>query len=233
MRNSATPNNGIDARFRTETSPRVFPFSRLLATDPPQPIGGREPSEWGERFQFFRAWLSNPMGVGALLPSSNALGKAITAEIHVGSAPVIELGPGTGVFTRAMIARGIPEDRISMVEADPKFAGLLRTRHPSARVHCMDATRLREVQIVRGGVGAVLSGLPLLSMSPSSVSRILEGAFRHLRPMGALYLFTYGLGCPIHDSILSNLKLTATRTNRVFANLPPASIYRVTRQAGN
>ena len=74
--------------------------------------------------------------------------------------------------------------------------------------------------------GAVVSGLPLLAMRPKKVLAVFEGAFRHLREDGAFYQFTYGPRCPISPLILNRLGLRATRIGRVFANMPPAGIYR-------
>jgi len=185
----------------------------------------------GGALRFFRAWLSNPRLVGAILPSSAALGKAITAEITVVSAPVIELGPGTGVFTRAMLGRGVPEHKMALCELEPNFAQRLRLRFPAAQVVCADAARLRAVELFGGErAGAVLSGLPLLNMPADKVAEIVDGAFRHLRPGAAFYQFTYGRHCPVPRVILEQLGLKAVRTRRVIANLPPASVYRISRR---
>lgn len=184
-----------------------------------------------EVLQFFRAWLANPRLMGAVLPSSAALGSAITAEITPKSAPVIELGPGTGVFTRALLERGVPENKVALLENEPKLAHLLRIRFPAARVLCTDAARLKHIEPFDGEpAGAVLSGLPLLSIPPATVTAILEGAFVHLRPEAVFYQFTYVPRCPVPRSTLEKLGLTATRTGLVFGNLPPAFIYRIERQ---
>jgi hypothetical protein len=83
---------------------------------------------------FFRAWVSNPLGVGAVAPSGSALGDAITAEITAASAPVIELGLGTGVFARSLIARGVPEEKLVLVEYGSDFVRLRQYRFPAARI---------------------------------------------------------------------------------------------------
>ena len=184
-----------------------------------------------ELLEFFRAWISNPRRVGAVLPSSEALADAITAEITRASAPVIELGPGTGVFTRALLGRGVPENRLALLEFEPRFAQLLVLLFPAARVLCKDAARLRHLEPFDGEqAGAVLSGLPLLSLSPKSIFGILEGAFAHLRPGAAFYQFTYGPRCPVPRPILDRLGLKAIRTRRVLGNLPPASVYQIVRR---
>jgi len=182
-------------------------------------------------FTFFRALIADPRRVAAIAPSSPALANAITAEITAVSAPVIELGPGTGVFTRALLARGVPEDKLALVEYGRDFARMLRSRYPRAHVLRMDAARLRSVELFGGeGVGAVVSGLPLLSMPANEVIAILDGAFAHLRPDAAFYQFTYGPRCPVRRSILERLGLKAARIGGALANMPPASVYRILRR---
>ena len=118
---------------------------------------------------FFLAWLANPLRVGAVSPSSRALADAITAEITPSCAPIIELGPGTGVFTRSLIARGIPEDQLALIEYSGDFARRLTRGFPRAHVLRMDAARLRDVELFDGErAGAVVSGLPLLLMPPKA-----------------------------------------------------------------
>ncbi len=179
---------------------------------------------------FFLAWLANPIRIGAISPSSAALARAITAEITPACAPIIELGPGTGVFTRSLIARGIPEDRLVLIEHGADFARRLQRTYPGALVLRMDATRLKEIELFDGErAGAVVSGLPLLLMPPKKVIAVLEGAFDRLRPEGALYQFTYGPDSPVSRSILDRLGLEAVRSGGTLANVPPAFVYCIRR----
>ena len=181
---------------------------------------------------FFLAWLADPLRVGAVSPSSPALADAITAEITPACAPVIELGPGTGVFTRSLIQRGIPEERLALIERGHRFARKLERSFPRARVLQMDAARLAEVDPFDGErAGAVVSGLPLLLMRPRDVLRLLEGAFERLRPDAAFYQFTYGLEPPVPSRILDRLGLEVARLGGTFANVPPAAVYRIRRRA--
>ena len=180
---------------------------------------------------FFLAWLANPRRVGAIVPSSAALADAITADLTPASAPVIELGPGTGVFTRSIIARGIPEHRLALIETGAEFVDKLQRDFPDASVHRMDATRLKHFDLFDGeGAGAVVSGIPLLLMPVKNVIALLEGAFDQLRSDGAFYQFTYGRGSPIPHAILDRLGLSAKRIGGTFANIPPASVYRIRRR---
>ncbi|MBB5696427.1 class I SAM-dependent methyltransferase [Muricoccus pecuniae] len=181
-----------------------------------------------ETYGFFRAWLSNPLRVAAIVPSGQALAEAITAEISAATGPVIELGPGTGSFTRALLRRGVREDDVALIEYGSEFAATLKLRFPRAQTLWMDAARLHQVRLFGGRLaGAVVSGLPVLSMRPRKVVGILEGSFGKMQPGGAFYQFTYGPTCPIPRTLLDRLGLKATRIGGTLANVPPASVYRI------
>ena len=181
-------------------------------------------------FFFARAWFHNPRQVGAVAPSSAVLADLITKSIAPCCAPVIELGPGTGVFTRALLARGVPEESISLVECDPTFVDMLEHEFPRSRILCLDAARLRTLQLFGGEqAGAAISGLPLLAMSSQKVFAILSAVFSHMREDAVLYQFTYGLGCPVQRSIRDRLGLQFERMGSAYANLPPATVYRIWR----
>jgi phospholipid N-methyltransferase len=155
----------------------------------------------------------------------------MTQEIRPSDGPVLELGAGTGVFTRALIARGIRESDLTLVEYGSDFMRVLQHRFPRARVLWMDASQLAAYDLFPGAsVGAVVSGLPLLSMPPRKLLSILSGAFSYLRPMGRFYQFTYGPRCPVPRPILDRLGLKATRVGGTVRNLPPAAVYRITRR---
>ncbi|RUM02769.1 class I SAM-dependent methyltransferase [Rhizobium chutanense] len=180
---------------------------------------------------FFRSWISNPLRVAAIAPSGDSLARIMTSEIAALDGPIIELGPGTGVFTRALLARGVSEADLTLIEYGPEFITALQARFPTARVLQMDAAQLAEAGIFEGEpVGAVVSGLPLLSMSPAKIAAIVAGAFAYIRPGGAVYQFTYGPRCPVPRPILDRLGLEAVRIGGTVRNLPPASVYRISRR---
>lgn len=181
--------------------------------------------------RFLRSWVGNPLRVGAIAPSGVSLAQLITSEISEESGPVLELGAGTGVFTRALLARGVDERNLTIIEYGSDFARLLDFRFPKARVLWMDASQLAKYKLFEPAmVGAVVSGLPLLSMPPRKVIAILSGAFIYLQSNGAFYQFTYGPRCPVSRTILDRLGLKAVRIGRTVRNLPPAAVYRITRR---
>lgn len=188
-------------------------------------------NECADIFRFFWSWTSDPLRVAAIAPSGESLARVMTREIGPSDGPVLELGAGTGVFTRALLAQGVRESDLTLVEYGSDFMRMLQMRFPQARVLWMDASQLGQYELFpETNVGAVVSGLPLLSMSPRKVMSILTGAFGTMRPTGAFYQFTYGPRCPVPRPILDRLGLKATRVGGTVRNLPPAAVYRITRR---
>jgi phosphatidylethanolamine/phosphatidyl-N-methylethanolamine N-methyltransferase len=180
---------------------------------------------------FLLAWIRNPLRVAAVAPSGAAVAALMTQEITAETGPVIELGPGTGPFTYSLLDRGVRETDLTLIEYGSDFIRLLQVRFPRARVLCMDAAWLDKYKLFENAtVGAVISGLGLLTMSPHKITAILSGAFGYLRLDGAFYQITYGPRCPIADTILDGLDLQAARIGQTLRNVPPASVYRITRR---
>jgi phospholipid N-methyltransferase len=185
-------------------------------------------------FSFFLAWMSAPGRVGAIAPSGPALADLITREITASSAPILELGPGTGAFTYQLLRRGVRQEDLTLVEYGSDFMKLLQVRFPGARVLWMDAARLKSEHLFDGApLGAVVSGLPLLNMSTRKMISIVGGAFSYIRPGGAFYQFTYGMTCPVPRPVLDRLGLKAKLIDRAMLNVPPAAVYRLTRRPQN
>src|SRR5205814_124645 len=110
--------------------------------------------------EFFRALLADPARVSAIAPSSRTLARLITQEIFPGEGPVIELGPGTGSFTKALLQRGLAESDLLLIEYGSDFVRLLQQRFPQARVLWMDAAQLSRYERFMAPAAAVVSGLP-------------------------------------------------------------------------
>jgi phospholipid N-methyltransferase len=187
-----------------------------------------------DKLLFLRSWLRNPQQVGAMAPSGRALADLITADIEAPGEPIIELGPGTGAFTRALLSRGVPAHRLVLVEADHTFARKLKLRFPGVRVLNMDAEHLGQTAGFFGHerASAIVSGLPLLAMPVEKVVAILHGAFQHhLDENGPFYQFTYMPRCPVPRPQLKSMGLEAVRTGFAFVNFPPAAVYCFRRNA--
>jgi phosphatidylethanolamine/phosphatidyl-N-methylethanolamine N-methyltransferase len=185
---------------------------------------------YSDYVRFLRSWVASPLQVGAVAPSGGSLARLMTIEISASTGQVLELGPGTGAFTRALLDRGVDENDLTLVEYEWDFASLLQRRFPKARVLRMDASRLADKMLFQDAtVGAVVSGLPLLCFPPEIITAILSGAFNYCRPEGAFYQVTYGPRCPVPRAILDALGLEARRIGWTVRNLPPATVYRIAR----
>lgn len=188
------------------------------------------PDPMPDRKIFLQTWLKQPLRTGAVAPSGQALANLITSEIRADGGPVVELGPGTGVFTRSLLDRGLPESQLILVESNPDFAALLRRRHPRAQMLEMDVRRLRRLAGPWDGLQAqaVISGLPLLNMGLRAQWGVLSACTRCLRAGAAIYQFTYLARCPIAPAVLARLNLRSEPIGRTLRNLPPAAVYRIT-----
>ncbi|MBY5864612.1 class I SAM-dependent methyltransferase [Rhizobium leguminosarum] len=183
-----------------------------------------------DRRRFLLAWLRAPLRIASITPSGPRLAGLMTREISPLTGPVLELGPGTGVFTAALLERGIAERDLTLVEYERDFATLLQGRFPDARVLRVDVRQMWKTALSGSFFGGVVSGLPLLAMRPEDVWTLLDGCFSNLRPHGAFYQFTYGPKCPVPVQILDSLGLVATRIGWTLRNIPPAAVYRISRR---
>ena len=186
-----------------------------------------------EDLRFFARWLRRPGRIGAVVPSSEALAKALAEQVDA-QAPgvVVELGPGTGSVTQALFAAGVPEDGLVAIEREAPFCALLAKRFPNLRVVQGDACEL-EALLVREGIGpvkAVVSSLPLIGFSMRDQRQIMGQVFSVLDPGGVLIQYTYGLWSPLPAALRAELGIKGGRTDWVLANLPPAAVWRFRRK---
>lgn len=178
---------------------------------------------------FIFEWVKAPLVTASVVPSGPVLARKMVKDIAPDAEVVIELGPGTGVFTQALLERGVREEALVLVELNSKFAARLRKQYPKATVINGAAEALRHLDIRQAD--AVVSGLPLLSIRDGKVAEILRGVFEILRPEGVMVQFTYGYRCPVKPPILKENNLSAQRNSFTLINLPPASVYHIRKKS--
>ncbi len=163
--------------------------------------------------------------MGAISPSGPELARAMAAEVDLSlPGPIVELGPGTGALTTALIARGIAPERLVLVEYNPQFCDLLKDRWPAITVVRGDAYRLRDTlgSVVPGPLAAVVSGLPLLTRPLIARVRLLETAFRLLSRGAPFIQFSYGPVAPIPPR---PGRYAIGSSPRIWRNFPPARVW--------
>ncbi len=201
----------------------------MYQIDRPPRLKKQPGTRWEDEARFIRTWFENPKATGAVSPSGRALSRTMARFVDPAvPGPVVELGPGTGPVTDALIRRGIAPDRLVLVEYDLAFCKLLARRYPGCRVVQGDAyalgTTLRGV--LDHPASAVVSSLPLLNRPEWERLRLLQEAFDLLHPHGPFVQFTYGLASPVpkHGAPWAT-RFDAKVSAPVWLNLPPARVW--------
>jgi len=179
-----------------------------------------------DEVHFIRSWLEKPLATGAVMPSGKMLARTMARYVDPEVAgPVIELGPGTGAVTEALVEQGIDPARLVLVEFNPVFCRLLRSRYPAATVVQGDAYGLRRLlgDFLRQPAAAVVSGLPLVTKPFKLRLRLIADAFNLLIPGAPFIQFTYAIvGSPIPTKLAG---VAAEFSDRIWMNLPPARVW--------
>lgn len=178
-----------------------------------------------DEMRFLSTWLQSPLKTGALSPSSPALAKAMAAEIDPSiPGPVVEIGPGTGPVTEAILARGIAPQRLVLIEFNREFCGLLRKRFPGVTVIEGDGYALAETlgESADKPLSAIVSSLPLMTRPMPIRLRTLVSGLRLLHHGAPFVQFTYATTAPIPPR---PNRYTITSSPRVWMNLPPARVW--------
>ena len=146
-----------------------------------------------ERLLFLRAFGTHPRRVGAVLPTSRRAVRDMLDMADLSSAGlVVELGAGTGVYTREILDRVAPDARVVAFERDPRLAQLLTERwhDPRLQVRCDSAENLLDY-LKDDRADVIVSGLPFTSLESEVRRRILDQLVQALRPEGVALVLQY------------------------------------------
>src|SRR6187431_616790 len=103
-------------------------------------LAGKKVLRLDDEVRFIRSWLEKPLATGAVTPSGRILARTMARYVDPDfSGPVVELGPGTGPVTEALLEQGVSQERLVLLEFNPTFCQLLRSRFPRATVVQGDA----------------------------------------------------------------------------------------------
>jgi len=185
---------------------------------------------------WFKTYLKHPLQLGALFPSGPTLSRLMVKHIDPNTPGyVLELGPGTGSFTKALIERGIAEEKLILIEQSPEFVPLLQSNFPKSTVVLGDATRSVEILNCLGikQCDEIVSGVPLNAMGTELRKSICTKGFKVLKPGGSFVQVSYLPRCSIpSDAIVSN------NARKLFCgvallNLPPAFVWRAQKNVSS
>lgn len=176
---------------------------------------------------FFKSFLARPMEVGSVIPSSRFMERRIVRCSEIGRARlVVELGPGTGGTTRALVRALPPESKLLAIEINPQLAERVRERIPDPRliVHCGSATDLSEALATHGlpAPDVVISGIPFSTMPPAVGRSVIKAVRDSLGPDGRFVAYQ------VRDriAILGAEVFGPPRVEREVRNVPPMRVYR-------
>ena len=185
----------------------------------------KKPPRLDDEVRFLRSWIEKPLHMGAVMPSGRVLARTMASYVDIKSTgPVVELGPGTGAITSALIERGVDQKRLVLVEYNPGFCALLRDRYPQAKVVQGDAYTLRDSlrSVLSAPASAVVSGLPLVTKPMLTRLKLIREAFAALAPGAPFVQFTYSVAPPIPKSLPG---VSTEASERIWMNLPPARVW--------
>ena len=175
---------------------------------------------------FLQEWFANPQRTGSIAPSSPQLAAAMARWLPANPESfVLELGPGTGAVTQALIKYGLREDRLVAIERNPKMARLLRDKFPRAQIISGDAWHLDDLLRSRRepieSVGAVISSLPLLNFPPEEAEALTQKIRSVLEPDGNWVQYSYHLG---KKQVRGSASFQLRASKIVWLNFPPARV---------
>jgi phosphatidylethanolamine/phosphatidyl-N-methylethanolamine N-methyltransferase len=182
-------------------------------------------SKHQENILFLKRLLKNPKALGAVAPSSKALTEMVARQVCVKSkAYVIEVGAGTGRFTRGLLNAGLNPDQLIVIELDSELCTYLRAHFPHITVVEGDATQLDTLlpPHVVGHVETIISGIPLINLNKQEQTALIAAFQNTLSATGKIIQFTYG---PLSPLSHKKLGLKATRLGHVLFNVPPATVW--------
>ena len=188
-------------------------------------LAGKKVLRLDDEVRFIRSWLEKPLATGAVTPSGRFLARTMASYVDPDqTGPVVELGPGTGPVTEALVERGIEPKRLVLVEFNPTFCRLLRTRFPEATVVQGDAYSLKRLLggVTREPAAGVVSGLPLFTKPLRVRLRLLFEALDLMSPGAPFVQFTYNAVPPIPKRLE---RVSAEPSERVWMNIPPARVW--------
>ena len=183
---------------------------------------------------FLKQYFRKPSSIGAVTPSSKKLAQLMVRNL--GLVPhdvVVELGPGTGVFTRELLAQGVDPGKLILVEFNADFARHLALEFPNVRIVEGDAGKLPELlgTLGQGKIMRVVSGIPLRSLNPAHRRQITKAIGASLEAGGVAVQFSYLKASPFPEDVAMEGGLVGSRVGVALGNVPPAFVWKYVKSA--
>ncbi len=182
-------------------------------------------ARFDDELKFFKGWIDKPKAVGSIVPTSSVTAKRMASVIDIKSGlPVLEVGPGTGVITKAILTHGVKPENLYTVEYSAYFVQHLRHNYPNVNViegdaFVLDATLGDKAELI---FDSVVSGVPLLNFPVASRVAYLKSLLKRIPAGRPVIQLTYGPKSPIPPG-LGNY--TVEHFDFVIRNIPPTQLW--------
>ena len=187
--------------------------------------------KFDDELKFFKGWIDKPKTVGSIVPTSTIAARRMASVVNPDSGlPVLELGPGTGVITRAILARGVKPENLYSIEYSNDFVRHLTAQFPGANIIKGDAFDLDTTLGDRRGMvfDSVVSGVPLLNFPVAQRIRYIEDLLGRIPPGRPIMQLTYG---PLSPVPAGRGDYKVEHYDFVLRNIPPTQLWVYRRPA--
>ncbi|RLQ86863.1 phospholipid N-methyltransferase PmtA [Notoacmeibacter ruber] len=188
-------------------------------------------ARFNEEIRFFKGWLADVKAVGAILPTSSITARVMASVIDTSSGlPVLELGPGTGVITKAILDRGVPADQLYSIEYSKDFADHLKIEFPDVNIIHGDAFNLDKTLGDKKDMlfDSVICAVPLIYIPVAQRASLVENLLDRVKPGRPVIQITYAPKSPVPQG---SGNFEVVHYDYVLRNVPPANLFVYRRPA--
>ncbi len=190
-------------------------------------------AKFDDELRFFKGWMDKPKAVGSIVPTSSVTARRLASVVDTKSGlPVLEVGPGTGVITKAILAHGVKPENLYAVEYSPDFVRHLRRLYPRVNVIEGDAFDLGRTLGDKSKLtfDSVISGVPLLNFPVPARIAYLEDLLSRIPAGRPVVQLTYGPKSPIPPGLGD---YSVEHFHFIIRNIPPTQLWIYRRAARN
>jgi phosphatidylethanolamine/phosphatidyl-N-methylethanolamine N-methyltransferase len=187
--------------------------------------------KFDDELKFFKGWMDKPKAVGAIMPTSSVTSRRMASVIDTDSGlPVLEVGPGTGVITKAILARGVKPENLYTVEYSADFVRHLRGLYPGVNVIEGDAFNIADTLGDKRDTlfDCVISAVPLLNVPVERRIAYLNDLLALIPAGRPVMQITYG---PLSPIPAGKGDYTVKHFDFIIRNIPPAHLWIYRRPA--
>lgn len=184
---------------------------------------------FGKKFEdeirFLKGMISHPKAVGSIIPTSSVTARKMASVITPASGlPVLELGPGTGVITKAILARGIKPENLTAIEYSTDFYQHLMRNYPGVNFINGDAFDLDKTigPVSEQKFDCVISAVPLLNFPMQARINLIDNLLDRVPPGRPVVQISYG---PVSPVVARPTQYHIRHLDFIVRNIPPAQLW--------